>query len=58
MHYFLFYCRLIEDNCLITISTKNTVAWTTRTEINDTTNTTWASHVYVADLNVPWQYHK
>ncbi|KAI5715821.1 hypothetical protein M8J77_023055 [Diaphorina citri] len=49
---------LIEDNCLITISTKNTVAWTTRTEINDTTNTTWASHVYVADLNVPWQYHK
>lgn len=49
---------LIEDNCLITISTKNTVAWTTRTEINDVTNSTWASHVYVADLNVPWQYHK
>ncbi|XP_044738530.1 mediator of RNA polymerase II transcription subunit 16 [Chrysoperla carnea] len=43
---------------LCTISSNNLIAFTTVTELDDTTNKTWGSHVYIADLNTPWNPHK
>ncbi len=45
----------IEDEVrgLVRISHTNIVAWVTKYELNDPTNLSLGSRVYVADLNVP-----
>lgn len=49
---------LHEGKTLCVVSSQNIIAFTTRTELDDTTAKTWGSHVYVADLNTPWHSHK
>lgn len=49
---------LHEGTSLCCISVKNNVAFSTRTELDDTTGKTYGSHVYVADLNTPWHSYK
>lgn len=44
--------------CLAKISANNIVAWVTTFDLDDHVNINWGSHVYIADLNVPWKYHK
>lgn len=49
---------LHEGKSLCTISIKNIVAFSTRTELEDGNGKTYGSHVYVADLNTPWHSFK
>ncbi|XP_014240587.1 mediator of RNA polymerase II transcription subunit 16 [Cimex lectularius] len=49
---------LHEGNSLCCISVKNVVAFTTRTELEDTNGKSYGCHVYVADLNTPWHSYK
>lgn len=49
---------LHEGNSLCCISIKNIVAFSTRTELEDTNGNTYGSHVYVSDLNTPWHSYK
>lgn len=34
------------------------MAFTTETEIEENAPRSWGAHVYVADMNSPWQVHK
>lgn len=43
-----------ENGAICSISSRNSVAFTSATKLNDSTGKTWKCHVYVADLNVPW----
>lgn len=43
---------------LIRVSQSNVVAWVTKYELNDPSDLSLGSRVYVADLNIPWNYHK
>lgn len=43
---------------LIRISHSNVVAWVTKYELNDPSDLSLGSRVYVADLNMPWNFHK
>ncbi|KAK7791584.1 hypothetical protein R5R35_007389 [Gryllus longicercus] len=52
------YECLHEGHTLCAVSSKNTVAFTTTTELEDASGKSWGSHVYVADLNTPWHSHK
>ncbi|XP_073982952.1 mediator complex subunit 16 isoform X2 [Rhodnius prolixus] len=52
------YDCLHEGTSLCCISVKNIVAFTTRTELEDTLGKTYGSHVYVSDLNTPWHSHR
>ncbi|XP_063237513.1 mediator of RNA polymerase II transcription subunit 16 isoform X2 [Bacillus rossius redtenbacheri] len=52
------YECLHEGHTLCCVSSKNIVAFTTKTELDDITGKSWGSHVYVADLNTPWWTHK
>ncbi|XP_046399447.1 mediator of RNA polymerase II transcription subunit 16 [Ischnura elegans] len=45
---------LLEGNTLCAVSCRNIVAYTTTTELEDQSGKSWGSHVYVADLNTPW----
>lgn len=47
-----------EVKGLIRISQCNIVAWVTKYELNDSTDLSLGSRVYVADLNMPWNFHK
>lgn len=47
-----------EVKGLIRISQSNIVAWVTKYELNDPTDLSLGSRVYVADLNMPWNFHK
>lgn len=47
-----------DEYSLCSISSRNIVAFTAVTELDDTNSRTWGCHVYVCDLNVPWHYHK
>ncbi|XP_059470201.1 mediator of RNA polymerase II transcription subunit 16 [Neocloeon triangulifer] len=49
---------LHEGPTLCSISSRNVVAFTTTTELNDQKGITYGSHVYVADLNCPWHSYK
>ncbi|XP_014283268.1 mediator of RNA polymerase II transcription subunit 16 [Halyomorpha halys] len=49
---------LHEGVSLCCISVKNIVAFSMRTELDDTSGKTYGSHVYVADLNTPWHSYK
>lgn len=55
--YFLNF-SLHEGVSLCCISVKNIVAFSMRTELDDTSGKTYGSHVYVADLNTPWHSYK
>ncbi|XP_071450727.1 mediator of RNA polymerase II transcription subunit 16 [Hetaerina americana] len=45
---------LLEGNTLCAVSCRNIIAFTSTTELEDQTGKTWGSHVYVCDLNTPW----
>lgn len=47
-----------DEYSLCSISSRNIIAFTALTELDDTNRRTWGCHVYVCDLNVPWHYHK
>ncbi|XP_051160498.1 mediator of RNA polymerase II transcription subunit 16 [Leptopilina boulardi] len=49
---------LYEGQSLCTISSRNVIAFTSTTELEDTIGKTWGSHVYVCDINMPWHTHK
>ncbi|CAB0013395.1 unnamed protein product, partial [Nesidiocoris tenuis] len=49
---------LHEGASLCCISVKNIVAFSTRTELDDTNGNTFGSHVYVLDMNTPWHSYK
>ncbi|XP_053621467.1 mediator of RNA polymerase II transcription subunit 16 [Plodia interpunctella] len=43
---------------ICTISTANIIAFSSPTELNDAEGDTWGGHVYVCDLDTPWDSHK
>ncbi|CAH1642861.1 unnamed protein product [Spodoptera littoralis] len=43
---------------ICTISTCNIIAFSSPTELNDTEGDTWGGHVYVCDLDTPWDSHR
>lgn len=47
-----------EVRGLIRVSQSNVVAWVTKYELNDPSDLSLGSRVYVSDLNIPWNYHK
>ncbi|KAJ1530563.1 hypothetical protein ONE63_005449 [Megalurothrips usitatus] len=49
---------LYEGYALCNVSSQNVVAFVTNLEVDDLSGKTWGSHVYVADLNTPWNVHK
>nr|CAD7403322.1 unnamed protein product [Timema cristinae] len=49
---------LLEGHTLCSVSSQNVVAFTSVTELEDISGKTWGSHVYIADLNSPWNTHK
>lgn len=51
-------CSLYEGYALCNVSSQNVVAFVTNLEVDDVSGKTWGSHVYVADLNTPWNVCK
>ncbi|XP_015110884.1 mediator of RNA polymerase II transcription subunit 16 [Diachasma alloeum] len=49
---------LLEGHCLCSLSSRNIAAFTTTVLFDDPVGKTWGSHVYVCDLNMPWNPHK
>ncbi|KAG5318992.1 MED16 polymerase, partial [Pseudoatta argentina] len=49
---------LYNGQSLCSLSSRNIVAFTTMTELDDSSGKTRGCHVYVADLNMPWHTHK
>ncbi|CAG5005502.1 unnamed protein product [Parnassius apollo] len=47
-----------EVRPICTISTCNIIAFSSLTELSDTDGDTWGGHVYVCDLDTPWESHK
>ncbi|XP_045772509.1 mediator of RNA polymerase II transcription subunit 16 [Maniola jurtina] len=43
---------------ICTISTCNIIAFSSLTELTDSDGETWGGHVYVCDLDTPWDSHK
>ncbi|XP_045538422.1 mediator of RNA polymerase II transcription subunit 16 [Papilio machaon] len=43
---------------ICTISTCNIIAFSSLTELSDTDGDTWGGHIYVCDLDTPWECHK
>ncbi|KAJ0170384.1 hypothetical protein K1T71_014312 [Dendrolimus kikuchii] len=43
---------------ICTISVANIIAFSSPTELNDVDGDTWSGHVYVCDLDTPWDSHK
>ncbi|KMQ93317.1 mediator of rna polymerase ii transcription subunit 16-like protein [Lasius niger] len=50
--------NLYNGQSLCSLSSRNIVAFTTMTELDDNSGKTRGCHVYVADLNMPWHAHK
>lgn len=48
----------LSQSLICSVSSTNVVAFTTETDIEDNSIRSWGSHVYIADLNSPWQVHK
>ncbi|GAB6031974.1 Mediator of RNA polymerase II transcription subunit 16 [Chamberlinius hualienensis] len=46
-----------EPGAVCSVSCRNAVAFSSTTQLDDVTGRTWKCHVYVADLNVPWETH-
>ncbi|XP_012058679.1 PREDICTED: mediator of RNA polymerase II transcription subunit 16 [Atta cephalotes] len=49
---------LYNGQSLCSLSSRNIVAFTTMTELDDSNGKTRGCHVYVTDLNMPWHAHK
>uniref|UniRef100_T1IRP9 Mediator of RNA polymerase II transcription subunit 16 n=1 Tax=Strigamia maritima TaxID=126957 RepID=T1IRP9_STRMM len=47
-----------EGNAVCVISSRNTIAFTSRTKVDDSVGKSWRCHVYVADLNLPWDVYR
>ena len=47
-----------DKHSLCCISSRNIAAFTSASELEDTSNKTLACHVYVCDLNMPWHAYK
>ncbi|KAL4707007.1 hypothetical protein ACJJTC_002235 [Scirpophaga incertulas] len=43
---------------ICTISSSNIIAFSSPTELSDVDGNTWGGHVYVCDLDTPWNSHK
>ncbi|KAL0858970.1 hypothetical protein ABMA27_010830 [Loxostege sticticalis] len=43
---------------ICTISSSNIIAFSSPTELSDVDGDTWGGHVYVCDLDTPWDSHK
>ncbi|XP_059062479.1 mediator of RNA polymerase II transcription subunit 16 [Achroia grisella] len=43
---------------ICTISNSNIIAFSSPTELSDSDGNTWGGHVYVCDLDTPWDSHK
>ncbi|KOB78281.1 Mediator of RNA polymerase II transcription subunit 16, partial [Operophtera brumata] len=43
---------------ICTISSANIIAFSSPTELSDVDGDTWGGHVYVCDLDTPWDSHK
>nr|XP_032525310.1 mediator of RNA polymerase II transcription subunit 16-like isoform X1 [Danaus plexippus plexippus] len=43
---------------ICTISIRNIIAFSSLTELSDTDGDTWGGHVYVCDIDTPWDAHK
>lgn len=43
---------------ICTISAANIIAFSSPTELSDVDGDTWGGHVYVCDLDTPWDSHK
>ncbi|CAH2056579.1 unnamed protein product, partial [Iphiclides podalirius] len=43
---------------ICTISSANIIAFSSLTELSDADGDTWGGHVYVCDLDTPWESHK
>ncbi|XP_047102177.1 mediator of RNA polymerase II transcription subunit 16 isoform X1 [Schistocerca piceifrons] len=52
------YDVLHDGRTLCCISSQSIVAFSAITELEDCWGKSWGSHVYIADLNVPWHCHK
>ncbi|XP_012289223.1 mediator of RNA polymerase II transcription subunit 16 isoform X2 [Orussus abietinus] len=50
--------NLYDGQSLCSLSSRNIAAFTTTTELDDSSGKTWGSHVYVCDLNMPWHVHR
>lgn len=56
INFFFYSSALFKTIC--SVSTLNLIAYTTTTEISDLSETSLGFHVYVADINCPWNIHK
>lgn len=54
----MFFNRRLNQSLVCAVSSTNIIAFTTETNIEDSSIRTWGSHVYIADLNSPWQVHR
>ncbi|KAG1693481.1 Mediator of RNA polymerase II transcription subunit 16 [Nymphon striatum] len=50
--------KLLQAGAIFSLSSRNTVVFTSHTELDDRTGISYQCHVYVADLNLPWKAHK
>lgn len=53
-----FFFSLHSGHSLCSVSSKNIIAYTTVTELDDLTGKSWGSHLYVSDFNTLWHGHK
>lgn len=57
--FILFVCDSLNGGpTLCTISTGNIAAFTSLTQLEDDTGSSWGCHVYVCDIDTPWNCHK
>ncbi|XP_035209948.1 mediator of RNA polymerase II transcription subunit 16-like [Stegodyphus dumicola] len=49
---------ITEGKAVLSVSSRNTIAFTSTTDLLDGTAKTTRIHVYVADLNMPWEAYK
>lgn len=49
---------MTDGAVVISVSSRNTIAFTTNTDLQDLIGKMTQTFVYVADLNVPWEAHK
>ncbi|KAG8178892.1 hypothetical protein JTE90_018581 [Oedothorax gibbosus] len=49
---------ITEGKAVISVSNRNTIAFTSTTDLSDGTAKISKIHVYVADLNMPWEAYK
>ncbi|CAL1283471.1 unnamed protein product [Larinioides sclopetarius] len=50
--------RITEGKSILSVSSRNTIAFTSNTDLHDGTAKISKVHVYVADLNMPWEAYE